>query len=200
MPYLNTIYTAIVVFISLLALTLLLTTLPIPGINTNIMTVQSGSMEPAIKTGSLIIVRPSANYSPGDIITFIQGQNHPPVTHRVLEMNTDSQGRVFYTTQGDANETRDLQPVSENNILGSVRLALPFLGRLVDTARSPIGFTLMIIFPALIVVGGEIKNIAQELKNSRPLPAVDTRVRARTSTSDLIPVIDLRHAKNAHKR
>lgn len=37
--------------------------------------VQSGSMEPAIKTASVVFSIPQKNYNPGDVITFAQGGN-----------------------------------------------------------------------------------------------------------------------------
>jgi signal peptidase len=49
-----------------------------------IFTVQSGSMSPAIRTGSMIISKPIANYQKGDIIT-VQDPANPKntFTHRI---------------------------------------------------------------------------------------------------------------------
>ncbi len=42
---------------------------PIPG-NYKLLIVQSGSMEPNIHTGSVVVVKPAENYKAGDVITF----------------------------------------------------------------------------------------------------------------------------------
>ena len=56
--------------------------LPLPG-NFKTFVVQSGSMEPAIRTGSLIFVKPMEKYVVGDIVNIKDGKNS--VTHRIVE-------------------------------------------------------------------------------------------------------------------
>ena len=69
--------------------------------------VLSGSMEPAIKTGDLIVVKaiPDSNIEEGDIITF---KTNPDtfVTHRVVEV-FDQDGNISFKTKGDANNVED---------------------------------------------------------------------------------------------
>ena len=70
--------------------------------------VQSGSMEPEIKTGSVVYNNTHAKLEDvkiGDVIVFKTKNTY--VTHRVIKINNN---RTFIT-KGDANETEDLAPV-----------------------------------------------------------------------------------------
>src|SRR5690606_31646537 len=76
----------------------------LPG-NWKALSIQTGSMEPVLSPGDLIIVRkqPVAAYNPGDIVTFINpGNRSQTVTHRILE-KADGPYRSVFTTKGDAN-------------------------------------------------------------------------------------------------
>ena len=48
--------------------------------------VKSGSMEPAINVGGIVIVSPTKTYQAGDVITFgADTWRRVPVTHRIVE-------------------------------------------------------------------------------------------------------------------
>lgn len=89
--------------------------------------VLSGSMEPTYPVGSLIYVHDTApgTIGVGDVISFVLAEDGTVATHRVVERGAD--GRAFYT-KGDANESRDGQPVAAENILGVVKFHVPLLG------------------------------------------------------------------------
>src|SRR3989344_4679681 len=132
------------------------------GIDTKI--VQSGSMEPAIHVGALVFVRPSASYSVGDIITFGEDSaSAVPTTHRVEGVRKVG-ATEFYTTKGDANEEADQQEVANNEVIGKVFLSVPFAGFVLDFARQPLGFALLIAFPAFLVILAELVAIFQEVR------------------------------------
>lgn len=87
----------------------------------SLQTVMSGSMEPTIPAGSLVIVKkaPLETIVNGDIITFPQGASL--VTHRVINVAADS-----VMTQGDNNNTADAEPVTA--VLGKVVMHIPKIG------------------------------------------------------------------------
>lgn len=58
---------ALIAFSGLVVLSTL--SIPIPG-DLHIYSVETGSMEPSIKTGSVVFVAPAENYKIGDVITF----------------------------------------------------------------------------------------------------------------------------------
>src|SRR5690606_31650101 len=71
-------------------------------------TVLSGSMEPAIKTGSIIAVKPGGDmtrFKEGDIITFMDEERRL-VTHRIIEV-VQSGDQTMYRTKGDNNNAPD---------------------------------------------------------------------------------------------
>ena len=70
--------------------------------------VTSGSMEPAIATGSLILVErvPASSVRAGDVITFDPPGPAGRVTHRVVD-RARQDGSWYFTTKGDANPASD---------------------------------------------------------------------------------------------
>jgi signal peptidase len=119
------------------------------------LVVLSGSMEPTIHVGSLAVVAPAlpADLVVGDVITY-RAQERPDqlVTHRLVGIDHDDQGRLRYATKGDANNTIDQVTVDQNAVLGRVTFSVPFAGYLVDFARRPEGKVVLIGLPALLLV------------------------------------------------
>ncbi len=140
--------------------------LPIPG-NIQIKVVKSGSMEPTILTGSIIAVLPGTQYAVGDIITFGEDTGKQiPTTHRIIGVSGEGAAATF-TTQGDANEDPDQDPVARSEIIGKVLFTAPYAGYVLDFARQPLGFTLMIGIPAGIIILDELLRIFTEVKKIR---------------------------------
>lgn len=150
-------------FIGLIALFLIFSAFPIPG-NFKIMTVLSGSMEPTIKTGSIVVIKPAKEYKIGDIITFgPYSKKKPPITHRIYDIEV-VEGKVFYITKGDANNAPDSRKVPKDEVLGKVLLDVPYLGYAVEAAKKPWGFMTIIIVPAVVIIYEEIRKIVKEVK------------------------------------
>lgn len=159
-----------IVFIAFLAVAgiLLLSRFSVPGFDFKLLVVQSGSMEPAIKQGSLIFVSPSSLYREGDIITFRRtGSTFDiPVTHRITAVEVIS-GEYAYVVKGDANKYEDSEKVLITEVIGKVAFSVPYLGILVDKAKTPLGFAFLVVFPALLIVSGELKKIYVEIKKGK---------------------------------
>ncbi len=88
--------------------------------------VLTGSMEPELSVGSLLIIKP-AEYEEikvGDDITFVRDKNLTLVTHRVIQKDDETQK---ITTQGIANNSPD-NPTSFKNVVGKVVFHIPFVG------------------------------------------------------------------------
>lgn len=130
--------------------------------------VLSGSMEPAVKMGSIVLIKKDQLYIKGDVVTFApNGDVKNPVTHRIS--SSDDKGvyysEMIYKTKGDANKTEDFQLLEKNNILGKVILTIPYLGYAVNFAKKPQGFILLVIVPATIIIYEELKSTKRELSN-----------------------------------
>ena len=164
MKILKILYYIVLGFIGVIAILLIISVLPITG-NIKFMTVLSGSMEPAIKTGSVVMTKPASTYNVGDIITFgPYSKTKPPTTHRIAEIQGEA-----YITKGDANNAPDARQVSKKDIIGKVIVDVPYFGYVVAFARKPIGFLLILIVPALAIIFDEIKKIFTEIKKIKKL-------------------------------
>ena len=142
------------------------TLVPIPG-NFKVKIVKSGSMEPAIMTGSIVIIKPESSYHVGDVVTFgADTKTQIPTTHRIIEMG-DSPLGASIRTKGDANDAPDAHPTPLNEVRGKVLFTIPYVGFLLDFARKPIGFGLLVGLPALAVIVDEVGKIIAEIKRLR---------------------------------
>lgn len=118
---------AAAVMILLLCMSMLPLIMELFGIH--IYCVQSGSMEPVLKTGSIIFLGKSDTIVPGDIVTFQKWDT--AVTHRVIREENGN-----YITKGDANIREDNGTVSKSQMKGKViklpggRYCIPYIGYL----------------------------------------------------------------------
>lgn len=152
--------------IGLVALLLVVSVLPIPG-NVKVLTVLSGSMQPAIKTGSVVLVKLASDYKIGDIITFgPMSKTKPPTTHRIHDIKVTA-GQPVYITKGDANNAPDTREIHKSDIIGKVLFDAPYAGYAVETAKKPWGFSVIIIVPALLIIFDEGKKVIGEIKKMK---------------------------------
>jgi len=159
-------YYAFLALLFSLAAFFLVSLLPIKD-NYVILTVLSGSMEPAIKTGSIVAIHPAPPYRTGDVITFgAIGKDKIPVTHRIQETKVIN-GETVYVTKGDANNSVDVTEVSESSVHGKVFLTLPYVGYAVSALRKPIGFFSIVAIPLLLIIAEEVKSISKEIKKKK---------------------------------
>lgn len=119
-----------------------------------IKTVLSGSMEPGIKTGSIIFVKTGGDmtrFKENDIITFMQ-KDDKLVTHRVTEVIQNGD-QVMYRTKGDNNEEEDLEPVQSSNVVAEYTgITIPYVGYVADFASSKIGILSLVILPGVFLL------------------------------------------------
>lgn len=145
---------------------LLVTLFPIKG-NYQIKIVKSGSMEPSISIGSVVVIKPVSEYLVGDVVTFGKdSRTEIPTTHRIVSTRIEGINTVF-ATKGDANEDIDNVEIKSSEVLGKVLFDVPYLGYIIDLARKPLGFAALIIIPALIIIYDEAVKIFKEIKRMR---------------------------------
>ena len=120
------------------------------------LTVLSGSMEPAIGTGSIVFVAetPADQIQENDVITYRDdGGNF--VTHRVVEKH-EAQGTVRFRTQGDANDAPDGEPVYRSDLVGVVMFSIPLLGYLVSFGNTTAGYVVLVLVPVMLFIFSEL--------------------------------------------
>jgi signal peptidase len=133
------------------------------GLSFRTFVIQSGSMEPSIMTGDIVVIKPEEAYYQAEVITYLD-KDKRIVTHRILQVN-QQEDSIYYETKGDANQSPDSHPISNPNIIGKVNFVIPKLGFAVAFAQSKQGRTLFIIIPAALIIYDELKKIAVEVKN-----------------------------------
>lgn len=117
-------------------------TVPMPfGVGSAV--VLSGSMEPAVSVGDLLIISRQDAYQVGDIVVYQSGRI--AVTHRIVSISEDE-----VITRGDANNTEDA-PIPPERIKGEVVLIIPCVGYLVNIIKTPL-VTLAIIALAVFLM------------------------------------------------
>lgn len=102
------------------------------------LVVRSGSMEPAVPTGSMVLVRrvPASAIRVGDVVT-VERADHTRVTHRVVAL-TRSGPAAQLTLKGDANQDPDPAPVT---VTSAQRLVFSAggVGRFIAWLATPAG-------------------------------------------------------------
>jgi signal peptidase I len=141
-----------------------------------LMTVLSGSMEPAIHVGDVIIARtasPADEIREGDVITYRTRENpNMLITHRVISI-TKTAGRTTYLTKGDNNPGADTAGVTPDQLVAMYRWRLPYFGYLVQFIRKPLGIVLFVILPGLYLIGMELRKMWQTLSAAEAAKARD---------------------------
>lgn len=127
--------------------------------------VRSESMVPAINMGDIVVTGPVGNplnstIKPGTVVTYALGDNL--ITHRVQSIKGD-----ILITKGDAVENPDPRPVAMSQVRGITLFKIPWLGFVSNFARTKLGWFLVIIIPAIILLGFIIWGIVKELLKRR---------------------------------
>jgi signal peptidase I len=110
----------------------------------------SGSMVPAISTGSVVVVSPvdPNQLAIGDVIAYSPDAGSIPIVHRIIGIREEA-GTRFFTTQGDANQTADAKEVALPTTAWKLWYSVPWLGYVINFSFSRTGFVMMVIVPLL---------------------------------------------------
>ena len=124
--------------------------------------VLTGSMEPTIKVGDIVIVKQlDANQiKEGDVITFNSKYSNNVITHRIIKANKNN-----FTTKGDANNTEDLEPVGKSQIVGRVENRIPKIGIFLKFIQENLKLMLISIF-FIGILGGLVVRKKKYVHNS----------------------------------
>lgn len=158
-------------FLLFVAALLILSKMNTP-VGLRVFSVLSGSMEPEIHVGSMVFVKSQADYAEGDVVTVRAKTGEETVTHRIHKViKNDEEGVVLYELKGDANEEPDREQVNKNRVVGKVITSIPYVGRIVAFSQTQMGFMLLIVIPAVLIIYSEAMSIKKEvlklLKNKK---------------------------------
>ena len=120
--------------------------------------VVSGSMEPRISPGDVVLTRPvlPQDLQPGQVLLFPDPAGADRlVLHRLVSF--DERGDLV--TRGDANQSNDSTHVPASSVIGQARLRVPYVGlpaywRLTGHWGSLAGLTVVLVAATVSTVGG----------------------------------------------
>jgi signal peptidase I len=124
-----------------------------------LLSVQSGSMQPLIRKGDAVITEPvqaTVVIHAGDIISY-----HSPADARVIiihRVQSISSRTGLIITKGD-NAPRADEPFAPDMVVGRVRQRIAYVGYGIDLLHSMAGLVLIIYLPALFAVGLELRRL-----------------------------------------
>jgi signal peptidase I len=136
-----------------------------------VLAVISGSMEPGIRTGDVIIVKPlkdpANEVKDGDVITFRAREKADMlITHRVIGTVKVDGKPVAFGTKGDNNEVVDREVVAPEQIIGRYEWRIPYFGYITNFIRTPLGIVLFVVLPGVIIIGMEFVKIWKTLSEA----------------------------------
>ena len=125
------------------------------------LTVLSGSMEPAIRTGDVVVdakIRP-LEAKIGDVVTFTDPDNRMRlITHRVRRVQRAGES-VRFVTKGDANNTVEKWEISVSGTIGRVEYRVPKAGFVIAQLRGRSARLMLLVIPALLLGVLELRRI-----------------------------------------
>lgn len=129
-----------------------------------VYSVVSGSMEPAISTGSMVYIKSvePEDIMEEDVIAFYSPSNPDAIiTHRVV---TNKVVSGEFETKGDANDANDPVPVPYDNLVGRLTVSIPFAGELLSGIVTTEGKIVIIGIVVISIVLQIVAGIIQKKK------------------------------------
>lgn len=125
--------------------------------------VLSGSMEPTIKTGDIVIIKKCNpdELKKDDIIAFRSGKS--VITHRITGISEED-GEKVLITKGDNNNTEDRLAVKLQNVEGIYKFRIAKLGNFAVFLQTTTGAVIFISIPFILLI---ITDIIQRKKDSK---------------------------------
>lgn len=121
----------------------------------------SGSMQPALQIGDVIIIKKANNYAEKDIITYDNGLT--TITHRIKSIDGDE-----IITEGDANDAPD-KPITKDRILGKYffRISTFSVFSIMLTGKTVYLIMVLVLFAILLFAISDrvIRNIEYRRNN-----------------------------------
>ena len=123
------------------------------GTTTPLLAVESGSMEPTLYRGDLVVVRGviPESLQVGDIIIFQSSMSDVPVVHRIVDIS-HSGGELQFTTKGDNNLTADPSLVPASDVLAKVVGSIRYLGFITLILILPGGLFFIVFLVAIFLL------------------------------------------------
>lgn len=137
----------------------------VPGIGKYVpFIVNTESMEDVIMGGDIIICKKIkdmdslvADSEEGDIISFYDpaGNGTSVVTHRIIAKE-QRDGKWYFETKGDNNDTKDEIWVCEDKVIAKYQFRIPIIGHISLFMSTVPGLIVCVLCPLLLLIGYDV--------------------------------------------
>jgi len=117
------------------------------GGDTQFLIVQGNSMLPTILPGSFVVIKDSPPYQVGDIVAWVlrEGTAQKTIVHRIV-----GETERGFVIQGDNNPKKDTGFPTEDDIIGRVVFATPYVGEMLALFRNPVVLAISAVIMVLV--------------------------------------------------
>lgn len=131
-----------------------------------LFTVISGSMEPKYKIGDVLLAKEidPSKIKKGDDISYlgeVGNFKNKVVTHQVIKIEKDENGKYLFHTKGIANLTED-PIVKEEQVYGKIVHEAKLLSFVYGLVAKPAGMFIFVIVPVFYIIGSEFLSFLLE--------------------------------------
>lgn len=139
--------------------------------NYRMFTVVSGSMEPEYEIGDVLIAKEKdpTTIRVGDTISYLGtiGQfDDKVITHRVVNIEKDKDGKLLFHTKGDANLIED-PIVHQDKLYGVVIYKTIILSNIYRVVSTSTGMFIFVVLPILYIIGSEFVSFLVSKEDER---------------------------------
>ncbi len=130
----------------------------------------STSMEPVIHVQDAIVIHRDNELKIGDVCTYLSKDPRwygIKITHRIIAMDVDDEGKKVYIFKGDANNVQDTLPVYEDQIFGKVIMRIPKIGFVQYFLSRTYGWVIAIVVPCVGLITFDVIKIIKTSKLKR---------------------------------
>lgn len=136
-----------------------------------LFTVVSGSMEPEYEIGDVLVAKETlpSKIKVGDDVSYLGNSgtfNGKVVTHRVIKIEKDIEGKYVFHTKGLANLVED-PVVHENQLYGVVAGEITVLSFVYKIVSNKNGMFFFIVIPILYIIASEMIAFMLEKEEKR---------------------------------
>lgn len=140
-------------------------------LNYRMFTVASGSMAPEYEVGDVLIARETKeeDIKVGDSVSYLGEKgsfNGKVVTHEVIKIEKDVDGKYIFHTKGKANLVED-PPVYYHQIYGVIVWNPKLLSFIYKVINTKYGLFIFVILPIFYIIGSEILTAMLEREEER---------------------------------
>ena len=130
--------------------------------------IASGSMEPTIKTGQVIVGKETdiEDLEVDDIVTFYGTKgslNGKIITHRIKKIYEED-GQIYLITKGDAVNDED-EAFLATDVISVMKFKIPLAGMLIKLISNKFGFIFIVLVPLGIILISQLVDLKKAIKN-----------------------------------